>query len=267
MAARAQSQNNPYNSAQAASASHAAQNPNIQPDLDSKPYNPNGSNAHQDSQDPFGSHQTNDAANGLFMLAQAGGQRGPQNNFPQPQSQQPPSQQQQKAQSQQQPSYQPSVQEKRAAKMGSIDSNNSDAQEGQYSDDQKPAAARNGRGKKGSATKPTAPSKRKTEETPAKSAASKKQRANSMIEPASEPEDEDMDDQDEIGADGRKMTDEEKRKNFLERNRYVYSPCNAGGSSEELSLITTTQGGRTQMSSTQEAMAGEFATQGRGLHK
>jgi ATF/CREB family transcription factor len=226
MTARAQSQSHPYNSTQAASSTHAAQNPNIQPDLDSKPYNPNGSSAHQDSQDPFGSHQTNDAANGLFMLAQAGGQRGSQNNFPQPQSQQPQSQQQQQqAQPQQPPAYQSNVQEKRAAKMGSIDSNNSDAQEGQYSDDQKPTAARNGRAKKGSATKPAAPSKRKTEETPAKNASSKKQRANSMIEPASEPEDEDMDDQDEIGADGRKMTDEEKRKNFLERNRYVYLSC------------------------------------------
>jgi ATF/CREB family transcription factor len=48
-----------------------------------------------------------------------------------------------------------------------------------------------------------------------------------MTEPASEPEDEDMDDQDEVGADGRKMTDEEKRKNFLERNRYVSTSCYA----------------------------------------
>jgi ATF/CREB family transcription factor len=35
--------------------------------------------------------------------------------------------------------------------------------------------------------------------------------------------DDDMDIKDEdTHKDGRKMTDEEKRKNFLERNRYVY---------------------------------------------
>jgi ATF/CREB family transcription factor len=225
MAARAQhNQTNTYNSAQNVASSLPAQNPNIQPDLDSKPYNPNNSSAHQDSHDPFGSHQTNDAANGLFMLAQAGGQRGSQSNFgaqQQSQSQQQ-SQQPQQAQSQQPPAYQPSAQEKRAAKVGSIGSNisaNTEAHDGQFSDDQKPAAGRNGRGKKASATKPAPANKRKTEDTPVKNAATKKQRANSMVEPASEPEDEEMDDQDEIGADGRKMTDEEKRKNFLERNR------------------------------------------------
>jgi len=38
------------------------------------------------------------------------------------------------------------------------------------------------------------------------------------------PEEDEMDsdeDDDKPGPDGKKMTDEEKRKNFLERNRYV----------------------------------------------
>lgn len=70
MTARAHSQaNNNFN--MPASTSQAQQNPNIQPDLDSKPYNPNGQSQQPEAQDPFSSHQTNDAANGLFMLAQA----------------------------------------------------------------------------------------------------------------------------------------------------------------------------------------------------
>jgi ATF/CREB family transcription factor len=40
--------------------------------------------------------------------------------------------------------------------------------------------------------------------------------------PSMDEDDSDMDDMDmERGPDNKKMTDEEKRKNFLERNRYV----------------------------------------------
>jgi len=213
MTARAQHQSSYNVGSQAASTSNPPQNPNIQPDLDSKPYTSNGSNSHSDSHDPFGSHQTNDAANGLFMLAQAGGQRNSNASFSLPQ---------------QQPGYSQSAQEKRVSKIGSIGSNisaNTDNQEGQYSDDSKPQA-RNGRNKKAPATKPTPPSKRKTEETPAKAPSNKKQRANSgPASPSEEPEDEDMDDSEELNADGKKMTDEEKRKNFLERNRVAALKC------------------------------------------
>lgn len=209
MTARAHSQVNPYNSNnnnnQSAPTSLPAQNPNIQPDLDSKPYNPNASNSHPDSQDPFGSHQTNDAANGLFMLAQAGGQRNAQPSY---------------GHSQQQPSFSQAAQKARVDKVGSIGSNisaSTDAPE-QYSDDAKPQA-RNGRGKKTPSAKATPAAKRKTEDTPAKTSANKKQRGNSIIDPDEDMDDEDMDEDNDIGADGKKMTDEEKRKNFLERNR------------------------------------------------
>ena len=57
-----------------------------------------------------------------------------------------------------------------------------------------------------------------------KPAASKKAKANnghSMQEPEEEEQEELDMSKDEYNANGKKMTDEEKRKNFLERNRYV----------------------------------------------
>ena len=60
----------------------------------------------------------------------------------------------------------------------------------------------------------------------------------------------DMDDMEETGADGKKMTDEEKRKNFLERNRSVLSCLNS------VPTLTVSQSRRAQMSPAQEAMAG-----------
>ena len=193
---------------------------NIQPDLDSKPYQGNSSNQQQDSQDPFSSHQTaNDAANGLFMLAQAGGQRNQQQQ-----------QQQQQYQMQQQQGYQQQQSNqqdmnKRATK-GSIVSTMSGSTEGegQYSDeDTKPQSK--SKGKKGSGGKSNQNGgKRKTEETPSKAQPIKKQKgSNGAVIPMEDDDDDDepmMDDQDEHGPDGKKMTDEEKRKNFLERNRY-----------------------------------------------
>lgn len=210
MTARAQTQANNFNMTQNGATSQPQQNQNIQPDLDSKPYQSNNSNRQQDAQDPFSSHQTNDAANGLYMLAQAGGQ---QRNAPQ---QQYPIQQQQ--------GYPQGTQQdanKRGAKnsIGSTMSGGTEDVEGQYSDeDVKPQLK--GKGKKGAGGKGQQNGKRKTDETPIKAQVNKRQKAE-------EPDDmmdddmQDMDMPDEIGADGKKMTDEEKRKNFLERNRYA----------------------------------------------
>jgi ATF/CREB family transcription factor len=218
MNARAQNQVNSYNNnLQGTTTSQPQQNPNIQPDLDSKPYNPNNSQSQHDNQDPFGSHQTNDAANGLFMLAQAGGQ---QRNSQYPMQQQP----QQSYQQQQQQNAQDT---RGKGSIGSTMSGSTDGGDGQYSDDgdHKPNT-RNGRGKKGSTGggKAAANGKRKTEETPAKGPASKKQRASLAMSEEPDDEDDGMDGMDGMDGD-RKMTDEEKRKNFLERNRYVVLQC------------------------------------------
>ncbi|KAM3425489.1 Transcription factor atf1 [Cercospora zeina] len=217
MTARAQTSQNTYGLGQAPT-SQAQQNPNIQPDLDSKPYNPNGQSATQDSQDPFGSHQSNEAANGLFMLAQAGGQ----------QQQQQQQQQQRSATSypmSQQQGYQQGMQDQRGNK-GSVGSNMSGSTEhaDQYSEDDNKANTRNARGKKGGAGKGAANGKRKNDEGSSKQGTNKKARASTQSE-----EPEDMDDMspeaEEMGKDGKKMTDEEKRKNFLERNRVAALKC------------------------------------------
>ena len=206
MTARAQNSQNTYGLGQPAT-SQAQQNPNIQPDLDSKPYNPNGQTAQSDNTDPFGSHQSNEAANGLFMLAQAGGQQQQRNatSYPMPQQ-----------------GFQQGMQQDQRGGKGSIGSNISGSTEhaDQYSEEDNKANVRSTRGKKGTAGKGATNGKRKNDETPAKQPANKKARASTQSE-----EPEDMDDMspegDEMGKDGKKMTDEEKRKNFLERNRYV----------------------------------------------
>ena len=227
MNARANSQAN-YNMPN--TTSQPQQNPNIQPDLDSKPYNPNGQPQQPDAQDPFSSHQTNDAANGLFMLAQAGGQQQQQRNGQQnfgipPQQQQPPQHQQ---------NY-PGMQQDqgmggRAGKnsVGSNISGDTENGPGDYSDvgsETKPQA-RSARGKKGSAGKGAANGKRKTDETPSK-ANNKRQRTNnnSMDMDMDDEEQIDENDMEDSHPDGKKMTDEEKRKNFLERNRVAALKC------------------------------------------
>lgn len=206
MTARAQTNNymgnNPITS-------QGQSNPNIQPDLDSKPYNPSTTSAPQDNQDPFGSHQTNDAANGLFMLAQAGGQQRNASGYPM-------NQQQQGQQGFQQ-------NQNRQGGKNSVGSNMSGGTDGTDDDADTKPQTRGGRGgKKGAAGKGAQNGKRKTDE-PAKGPANKKQRNSAMPE---EPEDDGMDDDDGGDPDkDKKMTDEEKRKNFLERNRYVTLLC------------------------------------------
>lgn len=233
MTARANSQAN-TNFSMPSTTSQPQQNPNIQPDLDSKPYNPNAQPQQQDAQDPFSSHQTNDAANGLFMLAQAGGQqqqqqqqqRNGQNNFGMP------------PQQQQQPQNFGMSQEQgmnnRAGKNSVASNVSGDTENGQddYSEgegESKPNA-RAARGKKGSAGKGAANGKRKTEETPSKPN-NKRQRTstgqNNQMDMDMDNDDDDDDSKMELShhPDGKKMTDEEKRKNFLERNRVAALKC------------------------------------------
>ncbi|EMC92143.1 hypothetical protein BAUCODRAFT_49676, partial [Baudoinia panamericana UAMH 10762] len=222
MTARAQTQANSYNMPQNVPTSQPQPNPNIQPDLDVKPFPPGAQNQPQD-QDPFGTHQTNDAANGLYMLAQAGGQRGAQPSMgmpPQPQQPYP-------QQMQQDPNM-----NKRANKNSVVStmSGSTENGQGEYSDgsvETKPQT-RSGRGKKNSIGKATN-GKRKPEETPSKPNNKRQRGSNGQVMPPEELDDDEMmdDDQmmDENGPDGKKMTDEEKRKNFLERNRIAALKC------------------------------------------
>ena len=143
-------------------------------------------------------HDATDAANGLFMLAK-GGQA---NQFSQTQ------------------------QQMQTRSQGAQRTSNASAEDAgsPEDDDSKPAA----RGKKGAKAPPT--NGRRKSDAPQKGS-NKRQKSSSgsiNVDPALDPnmdmdDDSDMDDEgmmeDGKGKNGKKMTDEEKRRNFLERNR------------------------------------------------
>lgn len=197
----------------------AAQDPNIQPNLDSKGFT---SNNQQSQRDQFEQHDANDAANGLYMLAQA-------RNGGQSQSQQYPPPQQAS-----QMNYMPNTQHvqnhstsapstKRGGKP-SISSNISGSQNSESGDEMK--ATSRSKSKKGSVAK-ASNGRRKAEDTPIKGS-NKRQKGNHG--PIMPDEDEDMSEEEEDhdpdhDANGKKLTDEEKRKNFLERNRIAALKC------------------------------------------
>jgi len=100
-----------------------------------------------------------------------------------------------------------------------------------YSDenDQQSRPNTRGKGKRGSTQNNQTNGRRKAEDTPSKPPANKKAKTNSGASMAMEPEppsEEEPDmNKDEYNANGKKMTDEEKRKNFLERNRVAALKC------------------------------------------
>jgi ATF/CREB family transcription factor len=150
---------------------------------------------------PFDPHD-NDAANGLFMLAQGASSRNG-------------------AQSQGTGHAHPTSGKQAGANGTSVDAGRgvSEATNGSEENDGAKPATR-GKGKKNQA----ANNRRKADEAPAKAPPNKKSKANSgAAAPPSVSEEEDSDDEDDMKEDEHgnktKMTDEEKRKNFLERNR------------------------------------------------
>lgn len=194
-------------------------------------------NMDQSSQQPnthqhFGEHD-NDAANGLFLLAQAGNETQSNNQFAIPN----------------QPSHTvpagPNSHEtspnvgKRAARTapgsmaGSISGSVRGQSEvsGEMSDSaDQPKPATRTKSKRVSTAKATNP-RRKAEETPSKQSSTKKAKGNNGTSITQDPNlDLSMDGMDsdeeanikeeQYHENGKKMTDEEKRKNFLERNRY-----------------------------------------------
>ncbi|KAK4946351.1 Transcription factor [Elasticomyces elasticus] len=149
-------------------------------------------------------HDATDAANGLFMLAK-GGQ--PTNQFAVPNA------------------VQTSAPTRNGQDQKQI-SENGDSPESH--EDTKPA--RGGRGKK---VKAEPANNRRKSEASAKGS-NKRAKGNSgapIVDPALEPPDEDddsdmdMDEEEMKHPNGKKMTDEEKRRNFLERNRIAALKC------------------------------------------
>lgn len=205
------------------------QDPNIQPNLDSKGF---ATAKNQQSQrDQFEQHDANDAANGLYMLAQArNGSQSQAQQYPPPQqaSQMNYMPNTQHAQSQAHHNNGPATGTKRGGKTSIVSNMSGSTHAGEDfsesgGEDVKPGAR--SKGKKGSATKANN-ARRKAEDTPIKGGAKRQKGNNGVAIPddddeASEEEEEDLD----HDANGKKLTDEEKRKNFLERNRIAALKC------------------------------------------
>ena len=169
----------------------------------------------------FDQHDANDAANGLFLLAQA--RSGPQQTNHYAMAPQMPVQHAHPAPNTQM-GGQSSDTSPHVANMnghGSI-STTSGRGGSEMSDENEvqPRPNTRGKGKRGNANT-QANGRRKADGTPSKPPPAKKGKGNNGNAMASEPPSEDELDlsKDEYNANGKKMTDEEKRKNFLERNR------------------------------------------------
>lgn len=175
----------------------------------------------QPQQPTFGQHD-NDAANGLFLLAQAG--NGAQANH-----QYTVANTNSNMTSNRSHETSPNMPKGVRNGNGSIGGQSEISGEVSDSGDQSKPATRN-KGKRASGGANSAPSngRRKADDTSPKQPSTKKQKKNNnnntamMDMDGMESEDEQPNIKEEqYHPDGKKMTDEEKRKNFLERNRYV----------------------------------------------
>ncbi|KAJ5925694.1 hypothetical protein N7454_008333 [Penicillium verhagenii] len=147
----------------------------------------------------FTQHDAADAANGLFMLAKGGQANNMQAN-------------------------QNMQNENRAARRVSSNTNGTSGREmsGEGSEQELSRPSGKGKGKKNAIkAAPAANNRRKAEDAPK---GSNKKAKHSSLEP---PSDLDSDDEDmkKFSGDPKKMTDEEKRRNFLERNRVAALKC------------------------------------------
>jgi len=170
----------------------------------------------QPQQPTFGQHD-NDAANGLFLLAQAGNGAQANNQFavPNPVTSNINNRSHETS---------PNMSKRNNGSIGGQSEMSGDISD---SGDQGKPATR-ARGKRASGSKAAATNgKRKQDDTPVKQSSAKKQKNNN---PTMNMDMDGMDSEEEQAnikeeqyhADGKKMTDEEKRKNFLERNRHVF---------------------------------------------
>lgn len=188
----------------------------------------------QAQQDPFGQHDANDAANGLFLLAQSRDGSQSNNQFAIPAQPNPGHVMQSNVPQETSPKLAKRAGRNASGSLGgSISGSARGISEisGDMTDSGNEQAKPNtrGKGKKGSAGKggQAANGRRKAEDTPSKGPAAKKAKVNNnnmLMDTSMEgmESDEEMNVKEEqYHENGKKMTDEEKRKNFLERNRYA----------------------------------------------
>ncbi len=184
--------------------------------------------------DPFGQHDANDAANGLFLLAQARDGSQSNNQFAMPA--QPNPNHGVAPVGSQEPSPKTTKRAGRNASLGGSISGSArgiSEMSGDMTDSGNDQAKTNtrGRGKKGPAGKggQAVNGRRKADDSSSKGPVAKKAKANNnnaLMDTSMEgmESDEEMNVKEELyHENGKKMTDEEKRKNFLERNRYAWS--------------------------------------------
>lgn len=211
-------------------------------------------------QDMFGQHDVSTAANDLLSFATQNGPRNGQQPFAITSQPPPPT-----TNGVHMPVQPVNHDQSRRNTKGSINSVSisGSADTGDFSDsegEQKTATRSRANTKKGGNAKQSAGSRRKAEETP--KGGNKKSKANNGTARSVTAEEEDSDEgtspkAPDTHADGRKMTDEEKRKNFLERNRYVILGI------YNFAWLKMFQGCCAQMSPAQEAVAGQPPAKGR----
>jgi ATF/CREB family transcription factor len=170
----------------------------------------------------FDQHDANDAANGLYLLAQAHNGAQPSNGYAiappisvhaHPQNMQIGGQSSETS---------PHMANRNGGSISTTSGRGASEMSGDYSDEEtvnRPNTR--GKGKRNSTQESPVNGRRKAPDTPAKGPANKRAKTNGGGGMSAEPQSEEELDmsKDEYNANGKKMTDEEKRKNFLERNR------------------------------------------------
>ena len=209
-----------HRTAMSAAAAHKRDAPQ-QHNITSQPQDPtNGMDVKPSVPGQFDQHDANDAANGLFLLAQTSAARNgsqPQNRYAMA------SQMPVQAHSHTMPMTNQSTETSPVMRNqnGSISTTSGrGVSEMSEENDQPNKPNTRGKGKRNSTAASQSNGRRKADETPTKGPANKKAKANNGLAMSEPPSDEEPDmSKDEYNANGKKMTDEEKRKNFLERNR------------------------------------------------
>lgn len=167
--------------------------------------------------DPYANHDVSSAANDLLSFAsQNGGARNGQPSFSMPQ-------QPQSMNAGHMPVQPVNQSHTRRDTKGSINSMHS-AETGDFSESGSEHKTTRSRAKKGAAAKQAAGTKRKADDAP-KGGRKKSNVAPSIGDEMEDDSDDENIKEEEYDSKGKKMTDEEKRKNFLERNRYVLILC------------------------------------------
>jgi ATF/CREB family transcription factor len=170
----------------------------------------------------FDQHDANDAANGLYLLAQAHNGAQPSNGYaiaPPISVHAHPQNMQMGGQSSE---TSPHMANRNGGSISTTSGRGASEMSGDYSDEEtvnRPNTR--GKGKRNSTQESPVNGRRKAPDTPAKGPANKRAKTNGGGGMSAEPQSEEELDmsKDEYNANGKKMTDEEKRKNFLERNR------------------------------------------------